>query len=186
MQTHSYITALAEGLWHVCLLETGSSPTYWVLRQSHLDSCPRSVQLVVFPFEFIYLLIKWWLITALLPDIFGTCQSVKTTVVCNVSSYSKTQSCLPGWDVQELSLHWTLALHWSLCQAHHFFVSFNPPTLQVINTLCFIMSPMEKQTSGLVKGSNLPEVMRFWSCGWGWDLGLTPNPRSHHHHTKQE
>lgn len=54
---HSYITALAEGLWHVCLLETGSFPTYWVLRQSHLDSSPRSVKLTIFPFEFIYLLI---------------------------------------------------------------------------------------------------------------------------------
>lgn len=47
---------LAEGLGHVSPLETGE--TYRVLRQSNLDSTPRSVKLAVFTFEFIYLFIK--------------------------------------------------------------------------------------------------------------------------------
>lgn len=57
-------------------LETGPLSICRVLRQSNLDSSPRSVKLAAFTFEFLYSLIKWWLITALFPIIFWTCRCV--------------------------------------------------------------------------------------------------------------
>lgn len=57
-------------------LETGPLSVCRVLRQSNLHSSPRSVKLAACTFEFLYSLIKWWLITALFPIMFWTCQCV--------------------------------------------------------------------------------------------------------------